>query len=102
MWKIEVSWRFHLDMFILFRIYFVSCLRVKVISIVEAILALPSPSLGGISWVPMVILPMLSSFMSLRLVISTVSMAVVVACPFAFGVTFLFLDPLKLVVTPNT
>jgi len=43
--------------------------RVNVISIVETILALPSPSLDGISSVPMMILPIFNFFMNLRLVI---------------------------------
>jgi len=40
--------------------------------------------------------------MNLCLVISTASMAVVIACPLAFKVTSLALDPLKLVIIPNT
>jgi hypothetical protein len=97
-----LSWRFYLGMFILFRILLVSYSRVRVISIVEIILALLSPSLGGISSVPIVILPMLRFFMNLFLVISTASTAVVMDCPLAFKVTSLVLDPLKLVIIPNT
>jgi len=72
------------------------------ISIVETILVLLSPSLGGISSVPMVILPMLRSLMNLCLVISTASTAVFIACPLAFKVTSLVVDALKLVMIPNT
>ena len=76
--------------------------RVKVISIVDTFLVLLSPSLGGISSVPIVIFPTFSSFMNLRLVISATSTAVVIACPLAFKVTFLALDPVKLVITAKT
>ena len=79
-----------------------SYFRVNVISIVEIILVLLSPSLGGISSVPMVILPMLRSFMNLFLAISTASTAVIIACPLAFKVTSLALDPVKLVIIPRT
>jgi len=77
-------------------------LRDSVISIVETILGLPSPSLGGISSVPMEILPIFSSLRNLRLVISATSTAVVIACPRAFKVISLALDPEKLVMTANT
>jgi len=48
---------------------------------VEIILELLSPSLGGISSVPMAILATFISFTNLRLAISTASTAVVMACP---------------------
>jgi len=69
---------------------------------VEIFLALLSPSLGGISSVPIVILSIFSSFMNLCLVISATSMAVEMACPLAFNTTSLVLDTLKLVITAKT
>ena len=72
------------------------------ISIVEIIRDLFSPSLGGISSVPMVILAMLTSFMNLFLAISAASTAVFIACPLAFKVTSVAFDPVKLVMIPNT
>ena len=62
----------------------------RVISIVETILDLVSPSLGGISAVPIPILVTLNSFMKRFLVISAVSTAVVIALPLAFNVTSVF------------
>ena len=70
----------------------------RVISFIETFLGLFSPSLGGISSVPMVILPMLRSFMNLCLAISTASTAVDIACPLAFTVISLVFDPLKPVI----
>jgi hypothetical protein len=58
----------------------------KVISIVETILDLSSPSLGGISSVPMAILLTFRSLRKRFLVISATSTAVVIACPRAFSV----------------
>jgi len=78
--------------------------RVSVISIVDTFLAAPplSPSRGGISSVPMDILPTLMSFMNRLLVISAASTAVVMACPRAFNVSSLVSDVLKLVIIPIT
>ena len=59
---------------------------VRVISIVETILDLVSPSRGGISAVPIAIFVTLRSFMNRLLVISATSTAVVIACPRAFRV----------------
>ena len=58
----------------------------RVISIVETILDLFSPSLGGISAVPIEILLTLMSLMKRLLVISATSTAVVIACPRALRV----------------
>jgi hypothetical protein len=64
----------------------------RVISIVETILDLFSPSLGGISAVPMAMVLTLSSLMKRLLVISATSTAVVIAWPRAFRViSFVFL-----------
>ncbi len=59
---------------------------VSFISIVETIRALVSPSLGGISSVPIAILLTFRSFKKRFLVISAASTAVVIACPLAFKV----------------
>ena len=59
---------------------------VRVISIVETIRDLFSPSLGGISAVPIAIFVTLRSFRKRLLVISATSTAVVIACPRAFRV----------------
>jgi hypothetical protein len=83
---------------VLLRILLVSYGITKVTSIIETFRGLVSPSLGGISSVPMVILPMLRSFMNLCLVISTASTAVDIACPLAFKVISLVLEPLKPVI----
>jgi len=64
---------------------------VRVISIVETILVLFSPSLGGISAVPIAILVTLRSFMKRFRVISATSTVVVIACPRAFRVTSFWL-----------
>ena len=72
------------------------------ISIVETILALFSPSLVGISSVPMEILLTFKSLTKRFLVISAASTAVVIACPRAFKVISLASDPEKLVMTANT
>lgn len=58
----------------------------RVISIVETILDLFSPSRGGISAVPIAILLTFSSLMKRLLVISATSTAVVIAWPRAFRV----------------
>ena len=58
----------------------------------ETILDLFSPSLGGISVVPIAILFTLRSFMKRLLAISATSTAVVIACPRAFNV-MLFVFP---------
>jgi hypothetical protein len=76
--------------------------RFSVISIVEIILALLSPSLGGISSVPIVILATVRSFRNLCLAISAASTAVLIDRPLAFKVTSFALDPVKLVMIPNT
>ena len=62
---------------------------VKVISIVETILDLLSPSRGGISAVQKAILPTFGSLMKRFLVISATSTAVVMAWPLAFNVILL-------------
>ena len=59
---------------------------VRVISIVETILDLFSPSLGGISAVPIATFVTVRSFRKRLLVISAQSTAVVIACPLAFRV----------------
>src|SRR4030065_1260840 len=59
----------------------------RVISIVETILDLLSPSLGGISAVPIAMLVTFTSFMKRFRVISATSTAVVIAWPLAFRVT---------------
>src|SRR3989304_10543572 len=64
---------------------------VSIISIVETIRALVSPSLGGISCVPIAILLTFRSFRKRFLVISAASTAVVIACPLAFTVISLAL-----------
>jgi hypothetical protein len=64
---------------------------VRVISIVETIRGLVSPSLGGISSVPIPILLTLRSFRKRFLVISAASTAVVIAFPLAFKVISLAL-----------
>ena len=74
----------------------------SVISIVETILELFSPSLGGISSVPMDILLTLRSFRNLLLVISATSTAVVIACPRAFSVISFELPEDRLVMTAKT
>ena len=66
--------------------WFVVYSFVRVISIVETILDLFSPSRGGISAVPIAILVTLSSLMKRLLVISATSTAVVIAWPLAFSV----------------
>ncbi len=63
----------------------------RVISIVETILDLFSPSLGGISAVPIPIFVTLRSLMKRFLVISATSTVVVIACPRAFRVTSFWL-----------
>ena len=64
---------------------------VSTISIVETILDLFSPSLAGISSVPIAILFTFRSFRKRFLVISAASTAVVIACPLAFKVISLAL-----------
>jgi hypothetical protein len=64
---------------------------VSTISIVETILDLFSPSLAGISSVPIAILLTFRSFKNRFLVISAASTAVVIACPLAFKVISLAL-----------
>ena len=75
---------------------------VSVISIVETILALFSPSLAGISSVPIAILLTFKSFMKRLLVISAVSTAVVIARPRAFKVISLALGADRLVMIART
>jgi len=75
---------------------------VSVISIVETILALLSPSLGGISAVPMDILLICMSFKKRLLAISAASTAVVIARPLAFKVISLALLAEKLVMIAKT
>ena len=75
---------------------------VKVISIVETILDLSSPSLGGISSVPMEILLTFRSLRNRLLVISATSTAVVIACPRAFSVISFALDDDRLVMIAKT
>ena len=74
----------------------------RTISIVETILELFSPSLGGISSVPMAILLIVKSFRKRFLVISATSTAVVIACPRAFKVISLALDAERLVIIART
>ena len=76
--------------------------RFRVISIDEMFLELVSPSLGGISSVPMVTLSTFVSFTNLRLAISTASTAVVMDRPLAFTVISFTSDPLKAVTMANT
>ncbi len=76
--------------------------RFRVISIVEIIRVLFSPSLGGISSVPTVILSTFRSFRNLFLAISAASTAVFIACPLAFKVTCVAFEPVKLVMIPST
>jgi len=75
---------------------------VSVISIVETIRVLFSPSLGGISSVPIAILLTFRSFRKRLLVISATSTAVVIACPRAFKITSLALLADSLVITART
>jgi len=75
---------------------------VSVISIVETILALFSPSLAGISSVPIAILLTFKSLMNRLLVISTVSTAVEIARPRAFKVISLALGADRLVMIART
>ena len=74
----------------------------SVISIVETILALFSPSLAGISSVPNAILFTFKSFMKRLLVISATSTAVEIARPRAFKVISLALDADRPVMTART
>ena len=74
---------------------------VRVISMVETILDLVSPSRGGISAVPIAIFVTLRSFMKRLLVISAQSTAVVIACPRAFKVIS-FRDPENAVMMAST
>ena len=82
--------------------YVVGYFRFKVISIVETFLELLSPSLGGISSVPMVTVSTIISFTNLRRAISTASTAVVMDRPLAFTVASFASDPLKAVTIANT
>jgi len=75
---------------------------VSVISIVETILVLFSPSLAGISSVPIEILCTFKSLMNRLLVISATSTAVVITRPRAFKVTYLAFDDDRLVMTART
>jgi len=75
---------------------------VNVISMVETILPFVSPSLGGISSVPMAILLTFSSFMKRFLTISATSTAVVMDLPRAFNVISLALDVEMLVMVART
>ena len=63
------------------------CYFLSFISIVETILALLSPSLGGICSVPMPMAVTLRSFMKRLVVISATSTAVVIDLPLALSVT---------------
>ena len=72
------------------------------ISIVETILDLLSPSLGGISAVPIAMLFTFRSFMNLFLVISATSTAVVIAWPLAFSVISLFVPEENAVMIAKT
>ena len=63
-----------------------SCYFLSFISIVETILDLVSPSLGGISSVPIPIAVTFRSFMNRLVVISATSTAVVIALPLALSV----------------
>ena len=74
----------------------------SVISIVETIRALFSPSLGGISSVPIAILLTFRSFRKRLLVISATSTAVVIARPRAFRVISFALDDDRLVMIART
>jgi len=74
----------------------------SVISIVETILDLFSPSLAGISSVPMEMLLTFKSLMKRLLVISATSTAVVIARPRAFKVISLALDADRLVMIART
>ena len=86
--------------FFLFRV--VSYFLLSIISIVETIRDLVSPSLGGISAVPSVTLSIFRSFRNRFLVISATSTAVVIACPRAFSVISLALLAEKLVMIAST
>ncbi len=81
-----------------FIVYFL----VSVISIVETILDLFSPSRGGISVVPIAILLTFRSFMKRFLVISATSTAVVIAWPLAFRVISFRLFAERLVIIART
>lgn len=89
-----------LDVFSIFVVQ--SYFLVRVISIVETILDLVSPSRGGISAVPIVILLTLRSLMNLFLVISATSTAVVMAWPLAFKVISLRFPAERLVMIART
>ena len=75
---------------------------VRVISIVDMFLFLFSPSLVGISSVPMLIRLTLSCFINLCLTISAASTAVFIARPLAFSVTSFAFDQVKPVMIPRT
>jgi hypothetical protein len=75
---------------------------VNVISIVETILGLFWPSLGGISSVPIEILPIFRSFRKRLLAISATSTAVVIAWPRALSVISLALLDDRLVMIART
>ena len=75
---------------------------VRVISIVETMRALFSPSLGGISSVPIATLLTFRSFRKRFLVISATSTAVIIACPRAFKVISLALDADRLVMIEHS
>lgn len=74
----------------------------RVISIVETILDLFSPSRGGISAVPIAILLTFKSLIKRFLAISATSTAVVIACPLAFRVISFKLPDEKLVIIART
>lgn len=74
----------------------------NVISIVETMCAVFSPSLGGISSVPILIFDTLRSFRNRLRVISATSTAVVIARPRAFSVASLALLADRLVMTAKT
>jgi hypothetical protein len=84
----------------LFDVQFYFLLRV--ISIVETILDLFSPSRGGISAVPIAILATERSLMNRFFAISATSTAVVMAWPRAFKVTSFRLPEEKLVMIAKT
>ena len=74
----------------------------RLISIVETILDLFSPSRGGISAVPMTILLTFRSFKKRLRVISATSTAVVIACPLAFSVISFAVPEEKAVIIAST
>jgi len=91
-----------LDLVSLFVCYVFFYFLLSVISIVETILDLLSPSRGGISAVPMAIFATVSSLMNRFLAISATSTAVVIAWPRALRVTSFRVPEEKLVMIART